>query len=179
VSDPVFLQDLDIAQKRSLIFREYERLRNEAQEEVKNMLGEDWHLDYCCWTVFTSTCAGTTEMVLLLLWRHLVSYVEHDLSSSATSAPPVNMKSTLRLLPLPDSDSFKANAGKKLVGALTRLSALDLVSRFTWVGVAFGDDDTPYQTADTLGSEWQSYQGYIEIMSRRLRDTVGLHDALE
>ncbi|OJA08231.1 hypothetical protein AZE42_08910 [Rhizopogon vesiculosus] len=141
VSDPVFLQDLDIAQKRSLIFREYERLRNEAQEEVKNML-------------------GTTEMVLLLLWRHLVSYVEHDLSSSATSAPPVNMKSTLRLLPLPDSDSFKANAGKKLVGALVRLSTLDL-------------------TADTLGSEWQSYQGYIEIMSRRLRDTVGLRDALE
>jgi len=70
-------------------------------------------------------------MVLLLLWRHLVSYVERDLSSSATSAPPVNMKSTLRLLPLPSSDSLKANAGKKLVGVLARVSALDLVSRFT------------------------------------------------
>ncbi|KAG0707241.1 nucleoporin Nup186/Nup192/Nup205 [Suillus ampliporus] len=141
VSDPAFLQDLDIAQKRSLIFREYERLRNEAQDEVKNML-------------------GTTEMVLLLLWRHLVSYVERDSSSSATSAPAMNMRSTLRLLPPPDSDSFKANAGKRLVGALARLSVLDL-------------------TVETLGSEWQSYQGYIEIMSRRLRDTVGLHEALE
>ncbi|KAG2143441.1 nucleoporin Nup186/Nup192/Nup205 [Suillus bovinus] len=141
VSDPAFLQDLDIAQKRSLIFREYERFRNEAQDEVKNML-------------------GTTEMVLLLLWRHLVSYVERDLSSSEISAPIINMKSTLRLLPPPDSDSFKANAGKRLIGALARLSTLDL-------------------TVDTLGSEWQSYQGYIEIMSRRLRDTVGLHEALE
>ncbi|KAG1728877.1 nucleoporin Nup186/Nup192/Nup205, partial [Suillus paluster] len=141
VSDPAFLQDLDITQKRSLIFREYERLRNEAQDEVKNML-------------------GTTEMVLLLLWRHLVNYVERDMSSSATSAPAMNMKSTLRLLPPPDSDSFKANAGKRLVGALARLSTLDL-------------------TVDTLGTEWQSYQGYIEIMSRRLRDTVGLHEALE
>jgi hypothetical protein len=41
VSDPAFLQDLDIAQKRSLIYREYERFRNEAQDEVKNMLGEN------------------------------------------------------------------------------------------------------------------------------------------
>lgn len=41
MSDPAFLQDLDIAQKRSLIFREYERFRNEAQDEVKNMLGEN------------------------------------------------------------------------------------------------------------------------------------------
>lgn len=41
VPDPAFLQDLDIAQKRSLIFREYERFRNEAQDEVKNMLGEN------------------------------------------------------------------------------------------------------------------------------------------
>lgn len=141
VSDPAFLQDLDIAQKRSLIFREYERFKNEAQDEVKNML-------------------GTTEMVLLLLWRHLVSYVERDSSSSATEAPIINMRSTLKLLPPPDSDSFRANAGKRLIGALARLSTLDL-------------------SVDTLGSEWQSYQGYIEIMSRRLRDTVGLHEALE
>jgi nuclear pore complex protein Nup205 len=132
VSDPAFLQDLDIAQKRSLIFREYERLRNEAQEGVKNMLGEDILSDCSYWTIFTCACTGTTEMVLLLLWRHLVSYLERDLSGDVTS-PPVNMKSTLRLLPLPDTDSLKANAGKKLVGALARLSALDLVSQFTWV----------------------------------------------
>ena len=118
-------------------------------------------------------------MVLLLLWRHLASYVERDSSSGATPAPPVNMKSTLRLLPPPDLDSLRANAGKKLVGALARLSVLDLVSLSSWFWVAFGDGDTLCQTADTLGHEWQSYQGYIEIMSRRLRDTVGLHEALE
>ncbi|KAG1737721.1 hypothetical protein EDD22DRAFT_852165 [Suillus occidentalis] len=51
--------------------------------------------------------------------RHFVSYVERDLSSRTTSVPVTNMKSTLtlKLLP-PDSDSFKANAGKGLMGAL-------------------------------------------------------------
>lgn len=51
--------------------------------------------------------------------RHFVSYVERDLSSRATSVPVTNMKSTLtlKLLP-PDSDPFKANAGKGLMGAL-------------------------------------------------------------
>jgi len=73
-------------------------------------------------------------MVLLLLWRHLASYVERDSSSGATPAPPVNMKSTLRLLPPPDLDSLRANAGKKLVGALARLSVLDLVSLSSWFG---------------------------------------------
>jgi hypothetical protein len=79
------------------------------------------------WVIFTSAYTGTTEMVLLLLWRHLVSYVERDSSSSATEAPIINMKSTLRLLPPPDSDSFRANAGKRLIGALAKLSTLDLV----------------------------------------------------
>ncbi|KAH7924355.1 hypothetical protein BV22DRAFT_1035258 [Leucogyrophana mollusca] len=139
VSDPSFLQDLDIGQKRSLIHREYERLKGEAQEEVKTVL-------------------STTEMLLLLLWRHLVSYTEQDHSTSA----PTNMRTSTstRLLNAPDADTFRADAGKRLMGALTRISSLDL-------------------TTDTVGGEWQSYQGYIEIMSRRLRDTVGLHDELE
>lgn len=65
-----------------------------------------------------SACAGTTEMVLLLLWCYLVSYVEHDLSSHTTSEPVINMKSALKLLPPLDSDSFKANTGKRFIGAL-------------------------------------------------------------
>jgi len=74
--------------------------------------------EYYYKVIFTSACAGTTEMVFLLLRRHLVSYVGHDLSSHATSAPVINMKSTFKFLPPPDSDSFKANTGKRLIGAL-------------------------------------------------------------
>lgn len=40
ISEPAFLQDLDIAQKRSLIHQEYQRLKNEFQDEVKTVLGE-------------------------------------------------------------------------------------------------------------------------------------------
>ncbi|KIJ60466.1 hypothetical protein HYDPIDRAFT_98637 [Hydnomerulius pinastri MD-312] len=140
ISDPAFLQDLDITQKRSLIHQEYERLKDEFQDEVKTVL-------------------STTEMLLLLLWRHLVSYTEND-PLHPSAPPPANLKTSMRLLPAPDSNSFKDDAGKRLVGALTRISSLDL-------------------TAETIGSEWQSYQGYIEIMCRRLRDTVGLHDVPE
>lgn len=35
------------------------------------------------------------------------------------------------------------------------------------------------QNEETVGADWQSYQGYVDIMSRRLRDTAGLHDVLE
>jgi len=35
------------------------------------------------------------------------------------------------------------------------------------------------QDAENVGADWPSYQGYIDIMSRRLRDTTGLHDVLE
>lgn len=39
ISDPAFLQDLDIAQKRSLIHQAYQRLKTEFQDEVKTVLG--------------------------------------------------------------------------------------------------------------------------------------------
>ncbi|KAF9219350.1 hypothetical protein BS17DRAFT_804452 [Gyrodon lividus] len=139
ISDPAFLQDLDITQKRSLIHQEFRRLKDEFQDEVKTVL-------------------STTEMLLLLLWRHLASYAESDPSHSAPL--PANLRTSMRLLPAPDTNIFKDEAGKRFVGALTKISHLDL-------------------NAETIGPEWQSYQGYIEIMSRRLRDTVGLHDVPE
>ncbi|KAF9238369.1 nucleoporin Nup186/Nup192/Nup205 [Melanogaster broomeanus] len=140
ISDPAFLQDLDITQKRSLIHQEYQRLKDEFQDEVKTVL-------------------STTEMLLLLLWRHLASYAESDPSRPAAPLP-ANLRTSMRLLPAPDINAFKDEAGKRLVGALTRISSLDL-------------------NAETIGAEWQSYQGYLEIMSRRLRDTVELHDVFE
>ena len=39
MSDPAFLQDLDIAQKRSLIHQAYQRLVAEFQDEVKTVFG--------------------------------------------------------------------------------------------------------------------------------------------
>ena len=39
MSDPAFLQDLDIAQKRSLIHQAYQRLKAEFQDEVQTVLG--------------------------------------------------------------------------------------------------------------------------------------------
>ncbi|KAF8130340.1 nucleoporin Nup186/Nup192/Nup205 [Boletus edulis] len=140
IQEVAFLQDLDIAQKRSLIHQAYQRLKIEFQDEVKTVL-------------------GTTEMLLLLLWRHLASYAETDPSRSVVP-PPANMRTSMRLLPAVDASTFKDDVGKRLVGALTRISSLDL-------------------SVETVGRDWQSYQGYIEIMSRRLRDTVGLHELME
>ncbi|KAL4071568.1 nucleoporin Nup186/Nup192/Nup205 [Scleroderma yunnanense] len=140
IPDPAFLQDLDMTQKRLLIHQEYSRLKTEMQDGVK-------------------TALGTIEMLLLLLWRHLASYTESDTVRSAGPQPP-NLKSSLRLLPAPDAESFRSEVGKKLVGPLVKISSLDLNS-------------------ETVGTEWPSYQGYIDIMSRRLRDTTGLHDVLE
>ncbi|KAF8123906.1 hypothetical protein EV363DRAFT_1545999, partial [Boletus edulis] len=87
ISDPVFLQDLDIAQKRSLIHQAYQRLKIEFQDKVETVL-------------------GTTEMLLLLLWRHLASYAETDPSRSVVP-PPANMRTSMRLLPAVDASTFK------------------------------------------------------------------------
>ncbi|KAG8215255.1 hypothetical protein J3R82DRAFT_8809, partial [Butyriboletus roseoflavus] len=94
VSDPAFLQDLDIVQKRALIHQEYQRLKNEFQDEVKTVL-------------------GTTEMLLLLLWRHLASYAETDPSQLAVP-PPANLRTSMRLLPALDVNTFKDEVGKRL-----------------------------------------------------------------
>jgi len=97
-------------------------------------------------------------MLLLLLWRHLVYYYEGhhinnpDLRTSTSHA--------IRSLSSHDAETFRSEAGVRLAPALQRLSALDL-------------------SEDTIGSEWRSNKGYIEIMCRRLRDTVGLHDGAE
>jgi len=47
--------------------------------------------------------------------------------------------------------------GAKIQPALQRLAGLELDS-------------------EALGHDWQDNQGYIQIMTRRLRDSAGLHD---
>lgn len=70
-------------------------------------------------------------MLLLLLWRHLARYADTDPSRSAVP-PPANLRTSMRLLPAVDATTFKDDVGKRLVGALTRISSLDLVSVFFW-----------------------------------------------
>lgn len=68
-------------------------------------------------------------MLLLLLWRHLVSYADPDPSRPAVP-PPINLRTSMRLLPAVDASTFRDDVGKRLVGALTRMSSLDLVRVF-------------------------------------------------
>ena len=39
-----------------------------------------------------------------------------------------------------------------------------------------GTSGSSSQDHESLGPDWQASQTYIEIMTRRLRDSVGLHD---
>ncbi|CCM02106.1 uncharacterized protein FIBRA_04183 [Fibroporia radiculosa] len=139
VSDQGLLGNLDIRQKQSLISRELEKWRTEASRTALIAL-------------------SSLEMLLLLLWRHLVFYCEGrhinnpDLKGSISH--------TMRFATSPDVETLIAEVTKKLVPALQRLQTLDL-------------------TEDTLGKDWHSYHSYVEIMSRRLKDTTGLHDQLE
>ncbi|OBZ74918.1 hypothetical protein A0H81_05368, partial [Grifola frondosa] len=101
---------------------------------------------------------SSLEMLLLLLWRHLAFYSEGrhvnnpDLKGSISH--------TMRFASSPDSEVLKLEAQRRLAPVLQQLKRLDL-------------------SDETLGKEWRSYEDYIEIMSRRLKDTVGLEDQLD
>lgn len=81
---------------------------------------------------------GATEMLLLLLWRHLASYAETDASHLAAAPLPSNLRTSMRLLPALDVDTFRDEVGKRLVGALTRISNLDLVSVLFFYNSVYG-----------------------------------------
>lgn len=85
----------------------------------------------------------TTEMLLLLLLRHIQHYGSLSSSAPSTSLPTSSTlssshfgmsKSTnatntaMRLLAAPDPGLFKEDIGKKLGPILGKLTALDLVS---------------------------------------------------
>ncbi|KAJ6526561.1 nucleoporin Nup186/Nup192/Nup205 [Mycena vulgaris] len=136
-ADPAFLRGLDIGQKRALVCREYARERRVAQGEARTLL-------------------GTLEMVLLLLWRHLVYYAEgHHMSSPNPPPSGASLKSStthaLRLLAPPEPEAFRGDVAQRLAPTLARLAGLD------------------------LGGEWRASAGYVEIMGRRLRDSAGIH----
>ncbi|KAJ7079559.1 nucleoporin Nup186/Nup192/Nup205 [Mycena belliarum] len=138
-ADPAFLRGLDIGQKRALICRELAREQRAAQNDTRTLL-------------------GTLEMVLLLLWRHLVHYSqEHHMGSPNPPSNGGSLRSStahaLRFLSPPDPEAFRLDIAQRLAPVLVRLAGLD------------------------LGGEWlRASAGYVEIMGRRLRDSAGIHD---
>ncbi|KAJ3825387.1 nucleoporin Nup186/Nup192/Nup205 [Lentinula raphanica] len=132
-----FVKDLEIGQKRNLICRQLEKMITEAQRDAKTTL-------------------NTLEMLLLLLWRHIMSYAEgthpHPLNTSTATA--------VRLISSPDPGEFRLQVGKKLQPALQRLESLMMNDSLS-------------------GDEWRASRTYMEIMSRRLRDSTNMVDADE
>jgi len=125
-----FLQDLDIGQKRSLIYRKLGYIRSDAKNNAKTLL-------------------NTVEMLLLLLWRHLLHYSE----SRHSGNPKSSTSQAMRFLSSPEPKTFCSEVQKKLAPVLQRL-------------------DLDYAT---LGNDGRASQAYVEIMARRLKDC--LHDS--
>jgi len=92
---------------------------------------------------------SSLEMMLLLLWRHIAYYCE----SRHVNNPDmkVSTAAVLRSVPQPnDGAVFRQDAAKRLSHVLNRLLQL------------------------SLDHKWRESQAYIQIMSRRIRETVGL-----
>ncbi|OCH88950.1 hypothetical protein OBBRIDRAFT_888752 [Obba rivulosa] len=134
IADQSLLENLDVRQKRILISRELAGWRNEARRRAQ------------------ITLSGL-EMLLLLLWRHLVFYSEgrHINNPDLKGA----ISHLMRFVSAPDVETFTAEARRKLAPILQRLQSLEV-------------------SEETLGRDWRSYESYLEIMSRRLKDATGL-----
>ncbi|KAG7087591.1 hypothetical protein E1B28_013544 [Marasmius oreades] len=100
---------------------------------------------------------STVEMVLLLLWRHIGYYGENENQTPKNPGSSTLGGSAMRFLAAPEPENLRLEVGRKLQPSLQRLQSLV-------------DDES-------LGEEWQANQAYVEIMCRRIRDSVGLHDA--
>ncbi|KZT05221.1 uncharacterized protein LAESUDRAFT_702393 [Laetiporus sulphureus 93-53] len=114
-----------------------------------------WRVDSHRWTM---TLLSSMEMMLLLLWRHLAYYCEgqHLETSEKHSSKLYAMRLTIPA----DVEALTAEAARKLLPVLERLRGLDL-------------------SEETLGKDWQSYRSYIEIMTRRMKDTIGVTEGPE
>jgi len=96
-----------------------------------------------------NTLLSSLEMMLLLLWRHIAYFCD----SLHVDNPNMKVSTTvvLRSVPQPnDGTVLREDAAKRLSHVLNRLVQLN------------------------LDYNWRESQAYIEIMSRRIRETVGL-----
>jgi nuclear pore complex protein Nup205 len=105
-------------------------------------------------------------MVLLLLWRHIAYYCESRHVNNPNMK--VSTAAVLRSVPQPnDGALFRDDAAKRLSHVLNRLVQLNLVS--------LGLKRTYRHLTTQQDHQWRESRAYIEIMSRRIRETVGLH----
>ncbi|KAH9982000.1 nucleoporin Nup186/Nup192/Nup205 [Russula compacta] len=89
------------------------------------------------------------EMMLLLLWRHIAYYCESRHVNNPNMK--VSTAAVLRSVPQPDDGTaFREDAARRLSHVLDRLVQLN------------------------LDYKWRENRAYIEVMSRRIRETVGL-----
>ena len=108
---------------------------------------------------------ASLEMALLLLWRHIAYYCD----SLHVNNPnmKVSTAAVLRSVPQPnESAAFREEAAKRLSHVLNQLGQLNLVSHQL---ARIGCHITTEQD-----HKWRESHVYIETMSRRIRDTVGL-----
>ncbi|KAK2465538.1 hypothetical protein APHAL10511_002430 [Amanita phalloides] len=118
---PSIIQELDIVQKRQLIYQELDRLRLGTLREAKAQL-------------------GTIEMLLLLIWRHVEYYTDpesagHGETWKGSLTASHTMSSALRFLAAPPGPQiFKEDVGKRLAPVLQKLSSLNVDYE------SFGDD---------------------------------------
>ncbi|TFY78074.1 hypothetical protein EWM64_g5939 [Hericium alpestre] len=102
------------------------------------------------------TLMSSAEMLLLLLWRHIAFYAQgQHINNPSLKASTSGVMRHLSSSTSGDAESFRVEAAKRLAPILHRLNSLDL-------------------DPESTGSDWRLNKAYIEIMSRRLRDTVGL-----
>ncbi|KAI0297000.1 nucleoporin Nup186/Nup192/Nup205 [Multifurca ochricompacta] len=142
------LGDLDIGQKRALIFRELGRTLDRTRRTADIVL-------------------SSMEMVLLLLWRHITYYCESRHIDNLNLK--VSTTAVLRSVAQPSGgEAFREEAARRLSHTLHRLSLLNLVSSY------YAKSASSHIIAEQ-DHKWRESQAYIEIMSRRIREMVGLN----
>ncbi len=104
-------------------------------------------------------------MVMLLLWRHVAYYC--DPLNANNPNMKVSTAAILRSVSQPnDGAAFREDAAKRLSHALNQLVQLNLTSpQLAMAG---------YHVTTEQDYKWRESQAYIETMSRRIRDTIGL-----
>jgi len=170
------MQDLDMAQKRALAAKKIQTLRHEARNEAQSFLGGQglWLCGYDH-LLIAFGFAGTLEILLLLLWRHLQYYTE-----AKPAGPQIRASSPhiTRLVTSMDAESFRVEIPRKLSALLQRLDALDVVIIVRALQETCANVDLWRQTSESLAEngDWRFNRAYIETICRRLRETTGLRE---
>ncbi|KAF6749589.1 nucleoporin Nup186/Nup192/Nup205 [Ephemerocybe angulata] len=106
--DSSILQELEVDQTRSLIYRELKRIRKSLIESAKVIL-------------------DSNEMLLLLIWRHLQYYAEPR-NAGVPPARGASVSNAMRLLATTDPNVFRNEVGAKLQPVLHKLSSIELTA---------------------------------------------------